>query len=274
MNNFNTPQETAELIVKKWEIKVSLPVFHTMILGILAWVYVWFWAQISTVVATGTAQFLGYGMTKFMVGAVFSVGLMLVVIAWAELFTGNNLIIKAVLKKKITWWKLWKNLWLVYLANLIWALFLVLLIYYSGLWTSSDSQVWVTALKIANAKVELEFVPALIRWILCNWLVCLAIVLAVASRDIISKIFAIFFPIMVFVASWYEHSIANMFYIPMWILLKWQEAVVTSAWIDLTNLTWWSFITTNLIPVTIGNLIWWMIFVGLFYFTVYIKKDK
>lgn len=272
MNNFNTPQETVEAIVKKWIVKVNLPILYTILLWILAGAYIWFWAQIWTVVATWTSDFLGYGMTKLLVWSVFSVWLMLVVIAWAELFTGNNLIIKAVLKNKVTWWQLWKNLWIVYFSNFIWALLLVFLIYYSDLWQSSDSQVWVTAIKIANAKVNLEFFPALIRWLLCNWLVCLAIVLAVASRDIISKIFAIFFPIMIFVASGYEHSIANMYYIPMWILLKWQEAVVNSAWLDLINLTWWNFIFSNLVPVTIWNIIWWMLFVWIFYTVVYLKK--
>lgn len=272
MDNFNTPKETVDNLINIWEAKVKKTFLASLILGILAGAYIWFWAQIATVVATWTSDILWFWLTKLLMWAVFSVALMLVIIAWWELFTGNVLIIQAKYKKRATWGQLSKNLVIIYIANFIWAMFIVLLVYYAHLWSSSDNNLGITALKIANYKVNIDFIPALIRWILANWLVCLAVVMAISAKDITWKIFGIFFPIMTFVAAWFEHSIANMYFIPMWLMLKNQSALVVSSWLDISNLTWFNFVYWNLVPVTIGNIIGWAIFVWLFYTITYSKN--
>jgi formate/nitrite transporter len=180
--------------------------------------------------------------------------------------------IKAKLKGKITWNSMFKNWTIVYISNFVWAIFVAYLVYESGLWSMSGNHLWATALKIANDKVNLDFTSAFIRWVLANWLVCLAIFIAVSSKDIVWKIFGILFPVMTFVACSFEHSIANMYFIPMWIMLKNQAVVVSTAWLDLTNLTWYNFFVSNLIPVTLWNIIWWSLFVWYLYYVVN-KKD-
>jgi formate/nitrite transporter len=142
--------------------------------------------------------------------------------------------------------------------------------YGTGLWKGNSMGIGAQALKIANAKASLAFWPALFRGIGCNWLVCLAVWMALSSRDVTGKIFAIFFPIMAFVALGYEHCVANMYFIPMGLFLKGSEA---AAGLDLTNLTWWGgFVVRNLIPVTIGNIIGGSGFVAFLYWSVYQRK--
>ena len=239
------------------------------ILGIFAGVYIGFGAQLATMVTHDLAAFLGLGMAKLVSGAVFSVGLMLVVIAGAELFTGNNLIFLSVLDRQVKVTGLLRNWGIVYFANLAGSLLLVLLMYWSGLWKTGGGAVGATAVKIANAKVSLGFLEAFARGILCNWLVCLAVWMAVSARTVVGKIFAIFFPIMAFVASGFEHSVANMYFIPMGLALKGQGLIEVSA-----NLSVGGMIVKNLIPVTLGNIVGGAFFVAALYWVVYIRKGK
>ncbi len=268
MDNFYSQKETFEKLVDIWERKANKKLIDVLILGFLAGAYIWFGWQVATVVATGTSDLMWFWVTKMLMWWVFSIALMLVIIDWAELFTGNHLMIKAKMKWRISWNSMFKNWWIVYVTNFIWALFVAILIYYAWLWTLSGDHLWITALKIANDKVNIDFTAAFIRWILCNWLVCLAIYIAISSKDIVWKIFGIFFPIMTFVACSFEHSIANMFFIPMGLLLKNQTALVASSWLDLTNLTWYHFFYSNLLPVTLWNIIWWAVFVWFLYYLV------
>jgi formate/nitrite transporter len=255
--------------------KVQASFWRLLVLGILAGVYIGFGAQLSTLVGHDLSKFLGVGFARFLQGAVFSIGLMLVVIAGAELFTGNNLIILSVLDGKATVGRLLYNWVVVYIANLLGSLLLVVLMYWTELWKMNGNLVGAYALNIANTKVNLPFLVAFSRGILCNWLVCLAVWMALASRDIIGKIFAIFFPIMAFVASGFEHSIANMYFIPMGIFLKGVQDVVTAAGNpDLSNLTWYGFFVKNLIPVTLGNIVGGAGFVATLYWLVYVHMPK
>ena len=162
---------------------------------------------------------MGPGLTKLLGGAVFSVGLMLVVIAGAELFTGNNLMVSSVMSREITFGTMAKRWGIVFVANFIGSVLVGILFYYSGLWKTADGALGVAAVKTAYNKVNLSFAEALWRGIGCNWLVCLAVWMALAARQIIGKIFAIFFPIMAFVAIGFEHSVANMYFIPTGIFL-------------------------------------------------------
>jgi len=264
------PATVADSLTRSVCVKKTQASFVRLtILGIFAGVYIGFGAQLATMVTHDLAAFLGVGMAKLMGGAVFSVGLMLVVIAGAELFTGNNLIFLSVLDRQVKVTALLRNWGIVYFANLAGSLLLVLLMYWSGLWKTGDGAVGATAVKIANAKVDLTFLEGFARAILCNWLVCLAVWMAVSARTVVGKIFAIFFPIMAFVASGFEHSIANMYFIPMGLALKGQALIEASA-----NLSVGGMIVKNLIPVTLGNIIGGAFFVATLYWVVYVRKSK
>ena len=158
----------------------------------------------------------------------------------------------------------------VYVANFVGAVLLAFLFYFSGLWQTGGGALGEAAVQIAHAKVNLSFSDAFIRAVGCNWLVCLAVWMALASRQIIGKVFAIFFPIMGFVAIGFEHSIANMYFIPSGLLLN-QLAGLSPPGLDLSTLTWGAFLWKNLLPVTIGNIIGGVVFVGLGYWGAYLR---
>ena len=255
--------------------KTQASALKLTILGIFAGVYIGFGAELMIMVTHDMASFLGVGMAKLIGGAVFSVGLMLVVIAGAELFTGNNLIFLSVLDRQVTVRRLLRNWTIVYFANFVGSLLLVLLMYWSGLWKTSGGLVGATALGIANSKVNLTFLQAFARGILCNWLVCLAVWMAVSASTVVGKVWVIFFPIMAFVSSGFEHSVANMFFIPMGLALKGQTAIVTAAGLadKLSHLTIGGMVM-NLIPVTLGNIVGGAFFVATLYWVVYLRKEK
>jgi len=261
---FLSPCEICQKVEETARQKASLPMRSLVILGILAGVYIGFGAELSTMVTHDLARYMGVGFSNFIGGSVFSVGLMLVVIGGAELFTGNCLMLGCRMQRNIKTGKLLRNWSIVYLANFAGSLLLVGIMYYSGLWKLGQFGVGAKALTIANAKVNLSFVEAFCRGIGCNWLVCLAVWLAVAGQDIASKILAVYFPIMAFVASGFEHSIANMYFIPMGLTLKTNQAVASAAGLsgNLTHLTWSSFLLNNLLPVTIGNIVGGGLFVA------------
>ncbi|MGZ3605078.1 MAG: formate/nitrite transporter family protein, partial [Thermodesulfobacteriota bacterium] len=205
------PKTIAETVAQTVGVaKATSPWFTVFILGILAGAYIGFGGLLSTTVTFDTAAKWGLGISKILAGAAFSVGLMLVVIAGAELFTGNNLMVSSVMSREITLATMGKRWGVVFVANFIGSILVTLLFYYSGLWKTGDGALGAAAVKIAYTKVSLSFSEALWRGIGCNWLVCLAVWMALASRQIIGKIFAIFFPIMAFVAIGFEHSVANM----------------------------------------------------------------
>ena len=268
--DIRTPNQVAETMGRTvLPIKARKSAVDLIVLGILAGVYIGFGAWLATVVAQDASSFVGVGLFKLISGAVFSVGLILVVLAGAELFTGNALLFLSVLDRQIRIREMLRNWGIVYMANLAGSLLLVLLIHWSGLAHAGDGAAGVTAVRIADAKVGLSFAEALARGILCNWLVCLALWMATASRTVVGKIIAIVFPIMAFVASGFEHSVANMFFLPMGLVLKAQGVGGASA-----ELTWLSAITRNLIPVTLGNIVGGSLFVGGLYWRAYLRKAK
>jgi len=250
--------------------KVHSSVINLLILGFFAGVFIAFGGELSTMVSVGTAH-LSLGISKFLAGSVFSVGLMLVVIAGAELFTGNNLVIISALDRRIGFRDVLRNWVIVYVANFVGALFIALLMYYSGLWKTGGNEWGITASNIAVSKVNLSFTEAFCRGIGCNWLVCLAVWMAIASRDVVGKIFAIYFPIMAFVASGFEHVIANMYFIPTGLFLKSTEV---AAAVNMETLTWGSMVVKNFVPVTLGNIIGGAFFVGVLYWAVYLRNSE
>ena len=263
------PPEIAQTMCDVGCKKTQLKLGKMFVLAILAGVYIGFGGQLMTTVKVGVAPLLGTGFATFLGGSVFSVGLMLVVIGGAELFTGNNLIVVACCSRKAAVSGLLKNWVVVYIGNFVGSLLLAVIVF-GGFYAFRDpGSMGSLALSIADGKVNLSFVEALCRGILCNWLVCLAVWLAASSQDTIGKIFSIFFPIMAFVAMGFEHSIANMYLVPVGLFLK-DFAGLTAS----TNLTWVGFIQYNLIPVTIGNIIGGAFFVGVLYWYIYLQGKK
>ena len=272
----NAPAAVANAFCAIGQKKTNLSWFQMIVLGILAGAFIGFGSELATIVSYDAAKFVGVGITKFLFGSVFAVGLILVVIAGAELFTGNNLIVVGTLNGTVTVGKLLNSWFWVYIANFVGSLLLVWIMYSTALWKTGDFAVGAKALAIANGKVNLGWGAAFSRAILCNWLVCLAVWLAIAAKDVAGKILAIYFPIMAFVASGFEHCVAHMYFVPMGLLLKGNVEVVTAAGLTdkLANLTWGGFIANNLIPVTLGNILGGAFFVSTLYWAVYLKDKK
>jgi formate/nitrite transporter len=254
--------------------KARWGVYQLAVLGFFAGAYIAFGAALATLVGHDLPARVGLGLTKLISGAAFSVGLMLVVIAGAELFTGNNLMLVSALDGHIRWRTLLHKWTIVYFANFLGAVALAGLIYGSGLWrTGADYGVARSAIGIANAKVNLPFYEAVLRGVACNWLVCLAVWMAMSARQVSCKILAILFPIMAFVALGFEHSVANMYFVPLGIILKGTEAAALYGG-ALESLTWPTFLARNLVPVTIGNVIGGAGLVGVLYWSVYLRKPR
>ncbi len=269
-----SPKTIAETVAQKVGVgKTTSPWLSVLVLGILAGAYIGFGGMLATTVSFDMASHLGVGFTKFMTGSVFSLGLMLVIIAGAELFTGNNLMISSAIAREITFGRMLERWGLVYVANLIGSILIALLFVFSGLWKLSDGALGAAAVKIAYGKVNLSFIQALLRGVGCNWLVCLAVWMALAARQTIGKIFAIFFPIMGFVALGFEHSVANMYFIPTGLFLRAWGGVAAPGAFTAGSLSWISFLWRNLLPVTIGNIIGGAVFVGMSYWSAYLRPS-
>jgi len=263
---FLTPVETTRQIADNGQRILTQPVSRTLVLSLLAGFYIAFGAELATLITSDASQHFGVGVSRLLGGSVFSLGLMLVVICGAELFTGNSLLTKAALQGQIPWLKIAENWGIVIIGNLLGSLFLAWLMVESDLWQLG--RVAEHAVDIATAKCELSFGVALVRGILCNWLVCLAVFMATAARDIPGKVLACYVPIMAFVASGFEHNVANMYFIPTGLLLKAELGLTSPA------LTWSNFFIGNMIPVTLGNIIGGAFFVGFAYWFAYLKDVK
>ena len=258
---FKSPAATAQAVANAGEGKGKMGLLNLIILSFLAGAYIAFGGLLAIVTKTGFAA--PVGLSKFVFGAVFPVGLILVVLAGSELFTGNCMfLVMALLDKKASVGGLAKN-WIVsWIFNFVGALFVAyVLAFMTGIVapTGAGAAFAKTAVATTTAKMDLTWTQALIRAIGCNWLVCLAVYLALASDDVVSKILGIWFPIMAFVTIGFEHSVANMFFLPLGLFCG-----------AATN--WGAIILNNLIPVTIGNIIGGGIFVACLYWITYLKK--
>ncbi|MCF7849265.1 MAG: formate/nitrite transporter family protein [Kiritimatiellales bacterium] len=218
---------------------------------------------------------LGFGLTRLIGGLAFSLGLVLVIVAGADLFTGDTLMVMGCFTGKIKVRQMLRGWAFVFLGNLIGALAIVMLVYLSGHWLGNSGAIGAKALAIANAKVNLTFTQAFASGMLCNILVCLAIWLCYSSRSVTDKIMSIIFPITAFVAMGFEHSIANMYFIPAGLLLRHNPDIVALLnGADLSNLTMHGFWIKNLLPVVIGNMVGGAIFVGAVYWILYLRKPS
>ena len=273
MNNFLTPREIAKAYDEISVNKAKNSASNLIILGMLAGLFIAFAGFASQMISHSVEN---VGLAKFASGAVFPVGLMLVVIAGAELFTGNNLMIIGFMEKKISFAELIRNWIIVYFSNFVGSVLFAFLIHGSGLLDTSGGLLGATVIKAAINKVSLTFNQGLIRGILCNIMVVLAVWMATAAKDIVGKIFACWFPIMLFVMSGFEHCIANMYFIPAGIFAKSNPSYVAAGPIQAEALARLNIggLFGDLASVTLGNLIGGALVIGLSYWYVYRYTQK
>lgn len=274
-NNFNTPVEVIDANIESGVTKANLPLLKMILLGIMAGAFIAIGGATSNVAVHSISD---VGLARTLAGAIFPVGLMMIVFVGGELFTGNCMISMAVSQKKVSIGQMARNLIVVYFSNLIGALVIDFLIFYSGQLDYTSGALGAYTIKVALAKVSITPVKAVASGILCNVLVCIAILMALAAKDIAGKVWAIFFPIWAFVVGGFEHCVANMFYIPAGMLAATNPDYVAKAE-ELYGITseQCASITVihslnNFIPVTIGNIIGGAVFIGLMYILIH-KKD-
>ena len=244
-------------------------------LAVLAGAFIALGAVFATTVSSGTAADWPFGVARLLTGLSFCLGLILVVVGGAELFTGNNLIVMAWASGKVSTRNLLRNWLIVYLGNFVGSVGTAVLVYASKHYTFGAGAIGKTALSIANTKIGLGFGQAIALGILCNALVCLAVWLTFSARSTLDKIAAIIFPITAFVAAGFEHSVANMYFIPIGLFLKQFDPTFTAATgVDVTHLTWGTFLLHNLLPVTIGNIIGGTVLVAAVYWAIFLRSKK
>lgn len=259
-----TPKEIAERVNQVGVAKARLPLVPMALLGVLAGAFIGLGAAFFTLVASDAS--LGYAAGRVLGGLVFSLGLLLVVVAGAELFTGNNLLVMAWAEGRIRHAELLRSWAVVYAANTVGAVGLAVLVALSGYAGANSGAVGAAALRIAAAKCAMPWDEALVRGILCNLLVCLAVWLAMAGHSVADKAVAVVFPVTAFVAMGFEHSIANLYFIPLALLLEGQIAAPPG--LDLSALGMGGLVR-NLVPVTVGNVVGGGVLVALVYHLVY-----
>ncbi|GAA0859361.1 formate/nitrite transporter family protein [Aliiglaciecola litoralis] len=257
-----SPKEIAQRIDQVAVVKVNLPFLSMLMLGMLAGAFIGLGGLAFVLVKSDPS--LSFASSQLLGGLMFSLGLILVVVAGAELFTGNNLIVMAWADGKITFVKLLQSWCVVCIANFIGALGLAILVYLSGHTEMNDGRIAQQYIDIAIAKNSLSFSSAFFRGVLCNILVCMAVWMALAGRSVVDKVVAVVFPITLFVAAGFEHSIANMYLIPVAILIQ-QFSVVEEASLMIS----WGGFVYHLLPVIAGNLVGGSVLVGLVYHVIY-----
>ncbi len=268
------PAEMAQRVLKVGVAKARLPMADSLILAVMAGAFIGLGAAFATLTTTGSP--MGLGPTRVMGGVAFSLGLILVVVAGAELFTGNNLVAMAWASRQITTRQVARNWILVYAGNFVGSVGTALLVFWSGTLALGDNAVALNAIQIAAAKVDLSWFEAFVRGVLCNALVCLAVWLCNSARSTTDKILAIVWPIAGFVALGFEHCIANMYFIPLGMLLKTDADLLASLEIAPGALDGLSAagLTHNLIPVTLGNIVGGTLLVAGVYWFAYLRPKK
>ncbi|AHM57329.1 formate transporter FdhC [Peptoclostridium acidaminophilum DSM 3953] len=276
--NYLTPAEIAEATINTGIAKCCRPFIPTLLLAILAGAFIAFASEGSNMAAFNLfAKPETYGLGKVLAGSIFGTGLMLVVVAGGELFTGNTMIILGVADKKTAIIDMLKNWGIVYLGNFIGSVFIAYMMVQSGLFNSGANVLGGVTIKIAAYKTSLPFMSAFYLGIMCNWLVCLAVWMAYGAKDMVGKLFAIFFPIWLFITSGFEHSVANMYYIPAGIMAKANPDWAAASHLEpakLEALNWSSFFINNLVPVTLGNIVGGAGMVALVYYFSFIKPAR
>ncbi len=269
----NSPSEVAQNYVAIGKNKANTSTGKTILLAVMAGIFIAIGGIASTTAAVSVTN---PSVGKFLSACIFPGGLTMVLLAGSELFTGNCLLTIPLLQKEITAGQMLRNWGLVYLGNLIGGLLLAAGVVYSHTPGLFSNKLAVSVISTAAAKCSLSFSDALIKGILCNFLVCIAVWISFAAKDVAGKIMGLFFPIMMFVVCGFEHSVANMYYIGAGLMAKvipgYSQAAV-DAGVDMSNLDIVHFIT-NLVPVTIGNIIGGAVCVGCVYWFAYLRMSK
>lgn len=256
--------------------KAGLDAPSTVLLAVLAGSFIALGAAFATVAWAGTAGEVPWGWARVVGGACFSVGLMMVVVGGAELFTGNNLLVMAWASGKVPTTRLLRNWGLVFLGNAVGAVATAALVALGRSWTFGQGAAGRVALDIAAAKLALDPLPAVVLGVLCNTLVCLAVWMSFSARSTADRLLAVFLPITAFVACGFEHSIANLYFVPLGIFIRelapetfWAAIGRTPA--DYAGLGWIPFLWKNLLPVTVGNVIGGGGLVAAVYWVIYLR---
>jgi len=258
--------------------KANLKALNMFFLAILAGAFIGIGAIFATTVAAASST-LPYGVARLLIGLAFTVGLILVVVGGAELFTGNTLITMAFASKKVTLLQLLRNWVIVYVGNFVGGVLTAYIVFLGKQYSFGGGSIGLAALNIGESKTALGFIQAIALGIMCNALVCMAVWMCYSARSVGDKILAIIPPIATFVAAGFEHSIANMYFIPVSLFVKYMGdasffTAISKTAADFPHLTWGNFFVANLLPVTIGNIIGGGIMVGLMYWFVYSRKPK
>ena len=273
----NNPKEIIEANMKGAVTKATLPLGRMIVLGIMAGMFIALGGAISN---TAVHDIANVGLARTLAGVIFPVGLLMIILVGGELFTGNCLMIMATMNKQIKVSALLRNLVVVYFSNLLGSLIIDVLIFYSGNLDYTGGALGAYTIKVALGKVNIASGKAIVSGILCNFLVCMAILMATSAKDVIGKIFATWFPIFAFVIGGFEHIVANMFYIPTGIfaasnpdyIAKAQELYgITSEQLSTLDL---SGLIHNFIPVTIGNVLGGMVFIGCTLYFIHYGSEK
>lgn len=270
--NFFSPAEVAKNYIAAGRAKVRMPVGKTFLLAVLAGAFIAMGGVGATTVAVSVPL---ASVGKFAGACVFPGGLTMVLLAGSELFTGNTLLVIPLLQKEISLAGMLRNWGVVYLGNLAGGLLVAALVVYSHQPDLFGKQMAVSVISTAAAKCSLSFGDGVIRGILCNFLVCIAVWISFAAKDVAGKIMGLFFPIMMFVLCGFEHSIANMYYIGAGIFAKGipeYGQAAEAAGVDISAIGWANFFGANLLPVTIGNIIGGAVCVGCAYWYIYLRN--
>ena len=247
--------------------KTQTSMLRIILLGIFAGMFIACGASASSVAMHAISN---VGLARLVAGCVFPIGLMMIVFVGGELFTGDCLMIMGCMHKEFSIWKMIKVLIVVWISNLIGSVLFAAMVNASTQYNFTSGLLGAFTIKVAMGKLGMSFSSAFISGILCNFFVCIAVLMAAAAKDIAGKVWAIFFPIMAFVVSGYEHCVANMYYIPAGIFAAGNEAYVQKAMetygytaAQLEGLNWENMLIANLLPVTLGNIVGGMVLVGL-----------
>ena len=266
-SNIFVPQQIVSANIRAAAGKTEIPGLRLMLLGIFAGMFIACGASASSAAMHAVSN---VGLARLVAGCIFPVGLMMIVFVGGELFTGDCLMIMGCIHGKFSVWSMIKVLILVFVSNFVGSALFAYLVSVSTQYNFTGGLLGAFTIKVAMGKVSMSFGAAFVSGILCNFFVCIAVLMAAAAKDVAGKVWTIFFPIMAFVVSGYEHCVANMYYIPAGIFAAANEAYVQTAMEaygytaqQLSALNWGNMLVNNLLPVTLGNIVGGMVFVGL-----------
>ena len=258
--------------------KTMTPAYRILLLGLFAGMFIACGASSSSVAMHAIST---VGLARLVAGCIFPVGLMMIVFVGGELFTGDCLMVMGCLHKKYSVMSMVKVLVLVYVSNFVGSVIIAAMVNTTPQFGYSGNLLGAFTIKVALGKVTMSFGSAFISGILCNFFVCIAVLMAASAKDIVGKVWAIFFPILAFVVSGYEHCVANMYYIPAGIFALSNEGYVQAAETaygytaaQLEALNWGNMLVKNLVPVTLGNIVGGMVFVGLPLYVIHAVKIR